>query len=267
MKHLTIPALILLAAAVGALFMLSPRSTQTVQSKFLGVVAPFLKTGSAMKERISAYGGALTTLDQLEVQNKQLLVEIKELKATNQTLRDLETENNRLRHALEYRQRSVFKLIPARIIARDASTWWNTVKIDRGFDDGLEPDMCVLTEDGLVGKTTTVAKNASTVLLIADENCRVAAMIEGAREQGIVRGERTSTNSQPEITLNFLPKTARLRPGQKVLSSGVGGVFPPGVALGAVKQFESRPLDCRATLIPAVDLTTLQDVFVVAGKK
>jgi len=189
------------------------------------------------------------------------------LKATNQTLRDLEVENNRLRHALGYRERSVFKLVPARIIARDASTWWNTVKIDKGLDDGLEPDMCVLTEDGLVGKTTTVARNASTVLLVSDENCKVAAMIEGAREQGIVRGERTSTNSQPEISLNFLPKTAKLKPGQKVLSSGVGGVFPPGVALGVVKQFETRPLDCRATLIPAVDLTTIQDVFVVAGKK
>ena len=267
MKRITIPVLILLAIGVGALFTLSPRGTQTVQSKFLGFLSPFLKTGSAMKEKISAYGGALSTLDQLEIQNKQLLVELKELKATNQTLRNLETENNRLRHALDYRQRSVFKLIPARIIARDSSTWWNTVKIDKGFDDGLEPDMCVLTEDGLVGKTTTVSKNASTVLLVSDENCRVAAMIEGVREQGIVQGERISTNSQPEISLNFLPKTARIESGQKVLSSGVGGVFPPGVALGAVKKVDVRPLDCRATLIPAVDLTTIQDVFVVAGKK
>ncbi|MEI8339992.1 MAG: rod shape-determining protein MreC [Verrucomicrobiota bacterium] len=267
MKRLTIPALILLAVAVGALFMISPHNTQSVQSKFLGIIAPFLKTGSAMESRFNAYREGLKSLDQLEADNKQLLVEIKVLKATNQTLRDLEVENNRLRHALEYRQRSVFKLVPARIIARDASTWWNTVKIDRGFADGIEPDMSVLTEDGLVGKTTTVAKNASTVLLVSDENCKVAAMIEGAREQGIVRGERTSTNSQPEISLNFLPKSAKLGPGQKILSSGVGGVFPPGVALGVVKQFEVRPLDCRATLIPAVDLTTIQDVFVVAGKK
>ena len=267
MKRLAIPVLVLLAVAVCVLFSLSPRGTQNLQSKFLEFISPFLKTGSAMEARFKAYREGLKSLDQLEVQNKQLMVEVKELKATNQTLRDLEAENNRLRHALEYRQRSVFKLIPARIIARDASTWWNTVKIDKGFDDGLAPDLCVLTEDGLVGKTTTVARHVSVVLLVSDENCRVAAMIEGAREQGIVRGERTSTNSQPEISLNFLPKTARLQPGQKVLSSGVGGVFPPGVSLGAVKQFEARPLDCRATLIPAVDLTTIQDVFVVAGKK
>jgi len=267
MNRLTLPALVLLVIAVGALFAMNPRTTQKVQSGFLGVIAPFLKTGSTMQERFNAYREGLKSLDQLEVENKQLLVEVKELKATNQTLRDLEAENNRLRHALDYRGRAVFKLVPARILARDASTWWNTLKIDRGFDDGLAPDMCVLTEDGMVGKTTTVAKNISTVLLVSDENCKIAAMIEGVREQGIVRGDRTSTSSQPEIILTLLPKNTKLQPGQKVFSSGVGGVFPPGVALGEVKQFEQRPLDCRATLIPAVDLTTLQDVFVVTGKK
>lgn len=267
MKRLTLPALVLLVIAVGMLFTLSPRTTQKVQSGFLNVVAPFLKTGSTMEARFNAYREGLKSLDQLEVENKQLLVELKALKATNQTLRDLEIENNRLRHALDYRERAIFKLVPARIIARDASTWWNTVRIDRGFEDGLAPDMCVLTEDGMVGKTTTVAKNASTVLLISDENCKIAAMVEGVREQGIVRGERTSTNAQPEISLNLLPKNTKLHPGQKVFSSGVGGVFPSGVALGVVMKFEERPLDCRAILSPMVDLTTLQDVFVVTGKK
>jgi rod shape-determining protein MreC len=154
-------------------------------------------------------------------------------------------------------------LIPARITARDASSWWNTVKIDKGFADGIEPDMPVLTEEGLVGKTTTVAKRASTILLISDENCKVAAIVEGKREQGIVRGERTSTTSLPEVSLNFLSKGANLKPNQKVLSSGVGGVFPSGVLLGTVKEFQVRALDGHATLIPAVDLATLEDVFVV----
>src|SRR5439155_24548512 len=125
----------------------------------------------------------------------------------------------------------------------------------------------VLTEDGLVGKTTTVAKHAATILLVSDENCKVAATVEGTREQGIVRGERTSTNSLPEITLNFLSKTANLKPGQKVFSSVVGGVFPSGVFLGTVKEFQAGALDGHATLIPAVDLTTLEDVFVVVGRK
>src|SRR5207244_8538499 len=111
------------------------------------------------------------------------------------------------------------------------------------------------------------ADNASTVLLIADENCKIAAMVEGTREQGIVKGERTSTTSMPQVSLSFLSKTAALKPGQKVYTSGAGGVYPPGVFLGVISEFKVRELDSYATIVPAVDLTTLEDVFVVTGRK
>ena len=199
----------------------------------------------------------------MEEQNKRLTIANKDLSATNQTLRDMETENNKLRNALGYRERSVFKLTPARIIARDASTWYQTVKIDRGTSEGVKKDMPVLTEEGLVGKTTVVADHAATVILIADENCRVAANIEGSREQGIVRGERLANRGIPAIGLSFISKQANLQSGQKVYTSGVGGVFPSGVLIGAVKEFKARELDGYASLVPSVDLATLDDVFVV----
>ncbi len=267
MRRLNIIAVVVFLVAVGMLLALGAMRTQKIQASFLDVIAPFLKTGSTWQKQLSEVREGLKTLTQLETERKELLVQIKELKATNQTLRDLEQENNKLRRALDYRERSVFKLVPARIIARDASTWWNTVKIDKGFEDGVGPDMPVLTEEGLVGKTTTVAEHAATVILISDENCKVASAIEGTREQGIIKGERTSTNALPELGLSFLSKTANLQPGQKVYSSGVGGVFPSGVFIGVIKDFKVRPLDGFATLIPSVDLTTLQDVFCVVGNK
>jgi len=267
MRRSNLIASIVFCIAVGIVLALNPRNTIKVQSAFLGMITPFLKSGSALQVRVATYHKALKSLGQLEQDNKLLVTQNRELKTINETLRDLEQENNRLRRAIGYEERSVFQLIPARIIVRDSGTWWNTVKIDRGFDDGVDPDMPVLTEDGLVGKTTTVSKNVSTVLLIADETCKVAATVEGTREQGIARGERTSTASAPEISLTFLSKTADLKPGQKVFTSGVGGVYPSGVAIGVIKDFKVRELDGKATLIPAVDLTTLQDVFIVVGKK
>ncbi len=267
MRHVNLLAFVLLLLAVAGLFALNPRNTQRVQAAFLGTIAPFLKTGSSLQTKITAIREGLKTLPQLEQENDQLKVENKNLQATNQMLRGYEVENNKLRHALEYREHSAFKLVPARIIARDATTWWNTVKVDKGSADGVQPDMPVLTEDGLVGKTTVISEHAASILLIADENCKVAAAVEGSREQGIVKGERTSTNSLPEISLNFLSKTANLKPGQKVYSSGVGGVYPSGVLVGVIKQFEVRALDGHATLVPAVDLTTLEDVFIVTGRK
>ncbi len=252
---------------LGGLFFVGPSGTQRIQSSFLELIAPFLKTGSNLEKRITAIRQGLKTLDQLEIENRELAIANKELRATNLMLRELEEENQRLRKSLGYRERASFRLVPARIIARDASTWWNTMKIDRGFEDGLDVDMPVITEEGLVGKTITVARNASTVLLISDEMCRVAVNIEGSRDQGIVSGERSSQTGSPVIGLRFLPKMAGLQPGQKVYSSGVGGVYPPGLLVGSVKEFKVRELDSYATIDPAVDLTTLEDVFVVVGKK
>ncbi|MEP6956582.1 MAG: rod shape-determining protein MreC, partial [Chthoniobacterales bacterium] len=179
---------------------------------------------------------------------------------------DVEREVNRLRTALAYRERSIFKLVPAEVVTRDASTWWRTVTINRGKQDGITGDMAVVTEAGLVGKTTTVSDSIAVVLLVSDENCRVAVNVEGSREQGIVSGERVLGALTPFLDLNFLSKQANLQPGQKVYTSGVGGVFPSGLLLGAVLEYKVRELDGQARLTTAADLTKLQDLFVVTRK-
>ena len=164
-------------------------------------------------------------------------------------------------------ERSVFKLIAAEVVTRDSSTWWRTVTINRGKQEGIETDMPVVTDEGLIGKTTTVSDSISVVLLVSDENCKVAASVEGSREQGIVSGERVTAGLNPLLNLNFLSKQADLKPGQKVYTSGVGGVFPSGLLIGVVKSFRVRELDGQGQLAPAVDLSHLEDVFVVTGRK
>ena len=263
----SIVALVIFAAALLALFSLGPQATRKIQSGFYQLVAPFLKTGSGLEKQITSVRKGLKSLDELERENAQLRVENRSLKATNEALRDVEHEVNRLRHALNYRERSLFRLVPAEIISRDPSTWWRTVTINRGSQDGIEPEMPVLTDEGLVGRTTTVAENISVVLLVSDENCKVAASVEGTREQGIVTGERVEGSVTPMLDLNYLSKQANLKPGQKVYPSGVGGVFPSGLLVGVVRSYQVRALDSQAKLSPAVTLAKLEDVFVVVGRK
>jgi len=262
----------LIAVVVGIALFLSTRpaaQVQDMQAGFLSLLSPFFRTGTAVQEQLGSVGAGLKTLDQLEKENVTLLEENRVLLTTNNLLREIEGENNQLRQALAYRERSVFKLLPARIIARDASTWWNTVTINRGFADGIETDQPVLTEIGLVGKTTTVGKNETKVLLLTDETCRVGARIEGTKEQGIVSGIRVqSQRSTGELHLNFLTKNAPVEPSQKVYSAGVAnGVFPSGILIGTVVEFRPRALDGQAVLEPAVDLSKIEDVFVILGAK
>lgn len=267
MNRTSIIALLIFGAILGYLLSFGPDSTRKFQANVYQLIAPFLSGGSGIQKQITSVRTGLKSLEELERDNTTLRVENRQLKATNQALRDVEHEVNRLRHALNYRERSIFKLVPAEIVARDSSTWWRTVSINRGKEDGVEGDMPVVTDEGLVGKTTTVGNSISIVLLVSDENCRVAATVEGTREQGIVSGERVTGGLTPLLNLNFLSKQANLKPGSKTYTSGVGGVFPSGLLIGVIKSFRVRELDGQAQLNPAVDLSHLEDVFVVTGRK
>ena len=267
MSRTSIIALLIFGALLGYILSIGPDTTKKIQAAAYQLISPFLTKGSGLQKQITSVRSGLKSLEELEKDNGALQVENRELKATNKALRDVEHEVNRLRQALKYRERSVFKLVPAEIVARDSSTWWRTVTINRGKEDGIEGDMPVVTDEGLVGKTTTVANNISVVLLVSDENCRVAASVEGTREQGIVTGERVVGGLTPLLNLNFLSKQANLQPGQKAITSGVGGVFPSGLLVGTVKSFKMRELDGQAQLNPAVELSHLADVFVVTGRK
>ncbi len=261
--------------AVLAVLVLTMRTSaaQRLQARALELLRPIQTVTSSTTSSIKAYGDGLKSLKELEDEVQKLRVENDQLRATNLFLNDTAAENNKLRGALGFRERSNFNLIAAHIIGRSASTWWSTVQIDRGEADGLDTDMPVVTDQGLVGKTTTVAPNTASVLLITDENCKVSAYVEGpgdlpaeARVKGLVSGERITDANSPEMSLNFLPKTAQIADGQKVFSYGVaGGVFPRGLLLGAIKNITPHELDIRATLAPAVDLARLENVFIVRG--
>jgi rod shape-determining protein MreC len=267
MNRTSIIALLIFGGILGYFLSFGPDSTRKLQAGVYQWIAPLLTSGSGIQKQITQVRSGLKSLEELEKDNDNLRVENRQLKATNQALRDIEQEVNRLRHSLQYKERSVFKLVPAQVVTRDATTWWRTITINRGKEDKIETDMPVITDEGLVGKTTTVSENITIVLLVADENCKVAASVEGSREQGIVQGERIIGGLTPLLDLNFLTKQANLQPGQKVYTSGVGGVFPSGLLIGAVKAFKMRELDGQAQLTPAVDLSHLEDVFVVTGRK
>ncbi len=272
MKKVNILLAVIVVLLAVFFMLLGTGSTQKVQRAVMSVMAPFLRTGSAVQQGIGAMGKGLRSLDQLEDDSRRLERENRELRATNLILRDMEAENNKLRAAMDYRERSIFRLIPSQVITRDAATWWNTVTINRGFednvDDGLESGvpMTVITDRGLVGKVMTAGKNDAKIVLITDENCKVGAYVEGTHEKGIVSGVRVQ-DGPPELQMNFLTKNADLQPGQKVYTQGVGAVFPSGLLIGTVKSFKPRELDGQAIITPAVDFPTLSDVFVIVGRR
>lgn len=244
---------------------LNASGLKIAQEKLFTIFSPLVHSSAAIKKNVEKLTQRRMSLDQLEEANRSLILENKKLHAENEMLHAAEEENNKLHAALAYREHSSFKLLPATVIAHDNSTWWNTVKIDRGSDDGITLDMPVITENGLVGKTSIVTPKLSVVTLITDENCSVASKVQGTSEQGISSGLRIPTG---ELQLGFLSKLANLQAGQKVYTAGVsGGIFPSGIEIGTVKSFHLRELEGQAILEPTVDLGNLDYVFVIVGAK
>src|SRR5438128_12164255 len=141
MSRTSIIALLIFGAVLGYFLSFGPETTQKFKASVYQLLAPFLTGGSGIKKQITSVRTGLRSLDQLEHESAALQVENRELRETNQRLRDEEHEGNRRHHALNYRERCVFKLIAAEIIARDSSTWCRTVTITRGTIDGRESYM------------------------------------------------------------------------------------------------------------------------------
>ena len=152
--------LVLLAVAVIIAIVFLTFSTDRMrawQSRFFDVSTPAIQAGAAINNRISKLNKGLKSVDEIEAENAALAAQNNELRASSQLLKDLAEENRRLRDTLGYRERSAFNLVPAQVVSRDSGSWWSSVKINRGFGSEVDSAQPVLTADGLVGRTTTVA--------------------------------------------------------------------------------------------------------------
>jgi len=267
MKSITIASLGAFGILVVLILLLPQQTKHQLQGALFQIISPVLRTGASVQQELGGVRGGLKRLDELERENQKLKLENEELRASNSLLKNLESEVNRLNHALGFREQSAFQLLPAHILSRESVTWWSFCTIDRGTKDGIATDMAVVTEDGVVGKITTVAKDVAVVLLVSDESLRMSVSIEGTQEQGIVSGTRASSTYVPDLKIRFLSKTTILKPGTKVLTAGAGGVFPSGLVVGSIKDFSVRELEGVASVSPAVDLAAVQDVFVIVKRK
>ncbi|HUA68661.1 MAG TPA: rod shape-determining protein MreC [Candidatus Saccharimonadales bacterium] len=222
--------------------------------------------------------GLLNTAQQLPVDaadavmpRHALLKEIGELQSENQQLRIqmMQTaaatrENDQLRALVGWQRQAPWKLKLANVVMRDPANWWRTVQIDIGSRDGVVVNMPVLTTEGLVGRVSSVAFTRSQVVLIGDPNCRVSALVENpAHDIGIITASGPVDSSLVDLT--YLSGNADLKPGENVVTSGEGGIFPRGIPIGQV--VDSRPVEfglyTEARVKLSVNLGTLEQVWVL----
>lgn len=255
--------LLFLGGAVWALTR-SERTVREIQRTYYAWLTPFLTTGSNLETKARAFLHEADHSEKLEAELETIRTEYDRLRQVEAHSLELEAENARLRRALDFQKRIDFKATAARVIRRQPTTWWQTVDIDRGSESGVAIHQPVVADGGLVGKVDRVGdKNVSSVILLTDEACKVSVQIEGTPEVGILSGQRGQYEAEPLLRLRFLSTKARISPGTRVFTTGLGGLFPSNLLVGTVESVIPGPLDTEALVRPSVDFTDLSTVFLL----
>jgi rod shape-determining protein MreC len=235
---------------------------------------------SAVRELLAPYHAALASAGNWRFSKAQPSPEtpVSLRLAELQRLDSLEKENDELRRLLGFEKRLAFQAVAAKVMARDdASGWWRSLRLDRGYEDGIGTNHVVIAENGVLGVVREVSPHTADVLLISDPGCRIAVRCTRTGDCGLLQGggflerdglmEMLLPAEQGDMT--FIPRDSAIREGDEITTSGLGGVFPEGLRVGTVRlvQPAHSGLYLNARVKPSADLARLRHVLVITAKR
>lgn len=260
-----------LAVLVALLVMLNlPGAlSRDVKSVLREGLAPLQKVLSGASFRVREGFSTIRGLGGLARENQRMAEEMIRLRNEVRRMRHIERENRSLREQLSFFEQADWELTPCEVIGRDVSGWWQSVRLDKGLAEGVLPDRAVITSDGLVGKTLGASAGAADVLLLSDPTCQVSARITRTGAFGIVQGRGPVPAGRALCRMQFINKNLSVRPGDEVVTSGLGGIYPRGLLVGYVEKVytDATGLYQYADIFPKADLGRLSYVFVVAEER
>lgn len=237
--------------------------------------APHLRFAAETRGFCAALKDSLRVRSDSARENAALADEASELRAKLLLFEELQRENAALRAALKLSPRGSGG-IRAEVISRGsaASGWLQTARIDKGERDGVRKSAPVVNENGLVGRILETTDRTADILLLADPNSKVSCHIEreGISANGILSGGGFSAGAALELsgmakplTVDYLGKDIELRVGDRILTSGLGGVFPRGLPIGEIMESAAiaSGLYNTAKIVPYVDFSTVSLVYVL----
>ena len=198
----------------------------------------------------------------LSKENDSLRVLVVSLSHKNERLTQFRDERNRLRELLGFRKDSFYEFMSCDVIARSSSRFHHSITIDRGSDFGVLPGMPVVGYRGLVGRVTQVFPFSSRVLLLNNKSVSVSCLVKRSRVVGVLAWERGKL-----FSLDYVGKEEDVIPGDTLITSGFGRVFPKGFPVGTVVHSteEKTELSARISIVCMTDLNKLEEVFIITG--
>jgi len=238
-------------------------SVRLVRLWATAAVTPFERAAHALSYGARHGWSDYIDLRHVRQQNKDLQQELTRMRIEQAAIAEDAIEGRRLQALLAFREKYVATTVAAQVIGASGSEQSRILTIDKGWHDGLKPDMAVITPDGIVGKLRDVFPTTSQVLEINDQTSGAGVIFASTRIRAILRGTVTG-----RVQIGNLTADSRIKPGETVLTSGGDQVYPRGLPVGTIESIAPDPDHQPYTAIvvhPAVNLARVEEVLVITG--
>ena len=230
----------------------------------VSVIAPFQKASSKSIRFLKDIWYHYFFLVHVAKENENLQKALDKALEKNIRYKEIQLSDSRLRSLLNFKKSMADPVLSAEVIGKDPSPWFKTILIDKGKEDGLARGMSVVVPKGIAGQITEVSSHYSKVLLIIDPNSAVDALVQSGRARGIIKGDAAG-----QCLFKYVLRKHNIKIGDVVVSSGLDGVFPKGLAVGRVSNVYKPKAGIfqEVTVTPFVDFEKLEEVLVVLNPK
>lgn len=227
------------------------------------LVMPIQNGLTYVKNKVSGNSSFFTDISNLKTENKELQEKNSKLEQSLRELENIKTENETLKEYLGLTEKyGEYKTIPGYVINKEINNYSKTLIINIGKQDGIEENMTVIADEGLVGHVISVTDNTAKIRTIVDTSSSISCLMSSSKDSIVCKG---TLDSNTEIKAMYIPTDANLVQGDSVDTSGLGGIYPKGIHVGIIKKIVTTKnmTDRYALVETAVDFNKLNTVLVV----
>lgn len=248
--------LLLVLASIGLMMVgkIDAVLVDTVRARVTDAFVPILDAFSRPAATAARFVESLVEYQNVYEENQRLRTENARLLQWRQAALRLEAENNSLRTLLKFNPEPAVSYITTRVIATPGGSFVRTLLVTAGSREGVRKGQAAIAGPGMVGRVIEVGEWSSRILLITDINARIPVSLESSRLRAVMAGDNSD---QPRLL--YLPPESPVSVGERVVTSGHGGLFPAGIPIGVVASVGERGIKVQ----PLVDLGRVEHLRLV----
>ena len=260
---------LMIALLLGNFVLMAYDAKTTSQERVIRVwtqaVANFVQSPvTSVTSSVTNYFQSISNLRTAQSENDVLKQRVQELEVEVQKKEELTKENERLKILLELKTESKYKILPAQIIGRDPSLWFDSAIINRGSLDGVKLNMPIVNNGGLIGRVIAVSPITAQINLVTKDKSGLGGVIGELATSNAI-GVVSGTGKKELLEMGYIPGTIEVQVGEMVYTSGQDGIYPAGLKLGEVAEVRpgSATVPQQIFIRPSAKLYSMQEVAVV----